>query len=111
MGPSYGYTAPLLVKTTIEISDDLLLRAKQAALARNTTLRAIVEEALQHALGPAGESVPPLRTVTWGSAGRGSRGLDAKTVRAALAREREGPQDDEYWRRRFGFVPAGAARR
>ncbi|MCD6675453.1 MAG: type II toxin-antitoxin system VapB family antitoxin [Burkholderiaceae bacterium] len=99
------------MKTTIEIPDDLLLRAKREALARKTTLRAIVEEALQRALGPAPESVPSLRTVTWGAGGRGSRALDAKTVRSALAREREGPQDDEYWRRRFGFVPSGVSRR
>lgn len=94
------------VKTTIEISDDLLLRAKQEALARNTTLRAIVEEALQRALGPPPESVPPLRTVTWGSSGRGKPTLDSKTVLAAIAREREGLQDDEYLRRRFGLVPS-----
>ncbi len=99
------------MKTTIEIADELLLRAKQEALARNTTLRAIVEEALQRALGPASESVPALRTITWGANGPRSRPLDAKTVRSALAREREGPQDDEYWRKRFGFVPPGQSRR
>ncbi|MCD6681534.1 MAG: type II toxin-antitoxin system VapB family antitoxin [Burkholderiaceae bacterium] len=99
------------MKTTIEISDDLLLRAKQEALARNTTLKAIVEEALRRALRPVPEAVPALRTVTWGASGRGARLLDAKTVRSALAREREGPQDDEYWRKRFGFVPSGPSRR
>jgi len=110
MGVVYGWMGAEVaseVKTTIEISDDLLLRAKQEALARNTTLKAIVEEALRRALGPAPESVPALRTITWGASGPGSRPLDANTVRSALAREREGPQDDEYWRRRFGFVPPG----
>lgn len=108
MGVEYGWMGA--VKTTIEISDDLLLRAKQQALARNTTLRAIVEEALHRALGQATEPVPPLRTVTWGSAGRNSRVLDAKAVRAALAREREGSTDDEYLRKRFGFVEPGSRR-
>jgi Arc/MetJ family transcription regulator len=99
------------MKTTIEIADELLLRAKQAALERNTTLRAIVEEALQRALGQAPASVPALRTITWGSTGRGSRVLEANTVRDAIAAERAGPHDDEYWRKRFGFVPPGASRR
>jgi hypothetical protein len=55
---------PYLVKTTLDIDDDLLRRAKQAALDRDTTLRAIVEEALVRALGQA--SAPtPIRTVVW----------------------------------------------
>ena len=35
------------MKTTIEIADSLLIRAKELAAARRTTLRAIVEEALR----------------------------------------------------------------
>ena len=34
------------MKTTIDISDDLLLRAKKRAQERNTTLRRVVEDAL-----------------------------------------------------------------
>jgi hypothetical protein len=52
------------VKTTLDLSDDLLRRAKQAALDRGTTLRAIVEEGLERLLGPATVDAP-LRLVTW----------------------------------------------
>ena len=38
------------MKTTIEISDDLLNRAKKRARTENKTLREIVEEALRHRL-------------------------------------------------------------
>jgi hypothetical protein len=38
------------VKTTVEISDDLLKRSQRLAKLRGTTLRAIVEEGLQLAL-------------------------------------------------------------
>ena len=101
------------MKTTIEIPDELLNRAKQAALERNTTLRVIVEEALQRALGPALGEVTALRTVTWGSP-RDARSapLDAGTVQAAIAREREGPLDDaDQWLERFGFVAPGVRRK
>lgn len=52
------------MKTTLELDDDLLRRAKQAALDRDTTLRAIVEEALELALGRAAGPVP-IRTIVW----------------------------------------------
>ncbi|HET7133695.1 MAG TPA: type II toxin-antitoxin system VapB family antitoxin [Gammaproteobacteria bacterium] len=38
------------MKTTVEISDDLLKRSQRLAKLRGTTLRAIVEEGLQLAL-------------------------------------------------------------
>ncbi|HVL59735.1 MAG TPA: type II toxin-antitoxin system VapB family antitoxin [Burkholderiaceae bacterium] len=53
------------MKTTLEIDDDLLRRAKQAALERGTTLRAVVEEALSRALRAAPDHPIPLRTITW----------------------------------------------
>jgi hypothetical protein len=62
MGPAPA--DPSIVKTTLDIDDDLLRRAKQAALDRDTTLRAIVEEALERSLGPVVAPVP-LRTVVW----------------------------------------------
>jgi predicted transcriptional regulator len=40
------------MRTTIRLDDDLLRRAKRAALERGTTLTAIVEEALRRALAP-----------------------------------------------------------
>ena len=98
------------MKTTIEISDELLRRAKRAALERNTTLRVIVEEALARALGEGRTRAAPLRTVTWPPAGavRNAR-LDARTVLDAIAREREHPADDAgYWSRRFPSIPSPA---
>lgn len=53
------------MKTTIEIADDLLTRAQQAAKRRKTTLRALTEEGLRLVLsktesGP--KKLPPLVT-------------------------------------------------
>ena len=78
------------MKTTIELSDDLLRRAKRAALERDTTLRAIVEEALARALGPADARSAALRTLTWPPAREvGATRLDADAVLAAIAMERD----------------------
>jgi len=99
-----------VVKTTIDISDDLLRRAKQAALERQTTLRAIIEAALERALGPAASALPPLRTPTWPPAGAGAPALDPDALRDVLDREREGSADDpERFAKRFGFTPPGRA--
>jgi len=59
------------MKTTIEIADDLLVRAQQVARRRKTTLRALTEEGLRMVLckdepGRAA-SLPPL--VTFGGDG------------------------------------------
>jgi len=94
------------MKTTIEISDELLRRAKQAALERGTTLRVIVEEALARALGAGQSKVAPLRTVTWPPEDAARAKLDARTVLEAIAREREHPPKDQgYWSRRFAAIP------
>ena len=49
------------MKTTIEISDPLLRRAKKLAAKRGTTLKAVIEDALRTELaaaeGPAGTGV------------------------------------------------------
>lgn len=98
------------MKTTIDISDDLLQRAKLAALERGTTLRTVVEEALERALGPAVAEAVPLRTVTWGRAKGAARLLlSDDEVLAAVAREREAA-DPDRWLQRFGFVPPGGER-
>ncbi len=60
------------MKTTLELDDELLRRAKQVALDRGTTLRAVVEEALARALGPATPPVP-IRTVVWPAVESGGR--------------------------------------
>jgi hypothetical protein len=101
------------MKTTIDLPDELLRRAKRTALERGTTLRAIVEDALTRALGAAASEPVALRTVTWGAAKkRGARPLDAAAVDALVAGEREGRLDDpDHWRERFGFVPPGLRRR
>lgn len=40
------------MRTTIRLDDDLLRRAKRAALERGTTLTAVIEDALRRALAP-----------------------------------------------------------
>lgn len=40
----------LIMKTTIDISDDLLLKAKALAAKRGTTLRAVIEQGLRQEL-------------------------------------------------------------
>jgi Arc/MetJ family transcription regulator len=40
------------MRTTIRLDDDLLAKAKRAAIERGTTLTAVIEEALRLALAP-----------------------------------------------------------
>jgi hypothetical protein len=78
------------MKTTIEISDPLLRRAKRLAAQRGTTLRVVIEEALAQALA-AGEreTAAPVRTHVFG--GRGLQpGLDWSDWNAIRARGYEG---------------------
>lgn len=44
------------MKTTVEVADDLLLLAKQRALDQGTTLKALIDAGLRHALSQAPES-------------------------------------------------------
>lgn len=98
------------MKTTIDISDDRLRRAKQAALERNTTLRAIIESALERALGAAAVTMPPLRTVTWPPADSRAPRLDPSELKAAIDAERDGhPTDSARIARRLGYTPPGFA--
>ena len=53
------------MKTTIELPDELLFRAKQAALERGTSLKEVIESALLQVLGRAPARQPALRTVVW----------------------------------------------
>ncbi|MCC5844321.1 MAG: hypothetical protein JJU05_08725 [Verrucomicrobia bacterium] len=46
------------MKTTIELPDDLLLEAKQAALHRRTTLRALMMSGLRRELGISASHSP-----------------------------------------------------
>jgi len=101
------------MKTTLDIEDNLLQRAKQAALDRNTTLRAIVEEALARALGPAADLDVPVRTITYppASAERGRRPT-TEAIDAAIAAQRADPADaPERLARRMGAATgSGRAR-
>jgi hypothetical protein len=55
------------MRTTIRLDDDLLAKAKKAALERGTTLTAVIEDALRRALAPGSQergnpfSVPTFR--------------------------------------------------
>jgi len=101
------------VKTTIDIADDLLRRAKKAALDRGTTLRTVVEEALTRALGPGMDEVASLRTVTWPPGVDASdRKVPADAVLRMIARDRASPLDDPARRvRRIGVASTGRGRK
>lgn len=74
------------MKTTIDIADGLLTRARRLAAKRGTTLRAVVEDALRRGLAAerSAEPAAPLQTHTF--RGRGLQpGLswdDWSTIRA-----------------------------
>lgn len=54
------------MKTTIDIADDLLLRAKQEAKASQTTLRSLIEAGLREILGRSSASKrKPVEAVTY----------------------------------------------
>ncbi len=54
------------MKTTIDIADDLLLRAKQEARASHTTLRSLIEAGLREILGRSSASKrQPVEPVTY----------------------------------------------
>lgn len=58
------------MKTTVEISDPLLARARKLAARRGTTVRALIEEGLRHVV--AQDRVPgrfKLRDASFGSGG------------------------------------------
>jgi Arc/MetJ family transcription regulator len=60
-----------IVKTTIEIADDLLARAKRKARRERKTLRDVVEEALREALaGPAARQAFRLKKQPFQGKGR-----------------------------------------
>jgi hypothetical protein len=54
------------MRTTIRLDEELLTRAKGEALARGTTLTAVIEDALRRALAPgAAPARPPLELPTF----------------------------------------------
>ena len=66
------------MKTTVEISDDLLIEAKKHAAEHRTTIRALMERGLRRELGgqapPAKAKPPAIRWVT--VAGGLPKGMD-----------------------------------
>jgi Arc/MetJ family transcription regulator len=103
----------IVMKTTLDIDDTLLLRAKQAALDRNTTLRAIVEDALARALGPAADADVPVRTLTFPpDLAKSAPRLDSDSIDAAIAAERSDPADaPRALSRRMGALDEAGPRR
>jgi hypothetical protein len=55
----YSHIVTHIMKTTLDLSDDLLIQAKTVAAHRRTTLRALVEHALRRELRPATEEQNP----------------------------------------------------
>ena len=55
------------MKTTVDIADDLLLRAKELARKEKTTLRQLIEDGLRETLARAGRSgkKPAVKTVVF----------------------------------------------
>ncbi len=81
------------MRTTIDLPDDLLARAKRAAAASKRPLRALIEDALREALGRRRGTVPssPVRLTTFGRSGLQS-GVDLDDS-AALLDLMEAPRD------------------
>ena len=75
------------MKTTIDIADDLLLRAKQEAKASQTTLRSLIEAGLREILGRSAASKRrPVEPVTFRGEGLQAefRGTGWDAVREAV---------------------------
>ncbi len=75
------------MKTTLDIEDNLLRRAKARALERGTTLRAVVEEALQRSLGVSPHREHPLRILRWPQ--HPGRPIDDARLLAAIKLDRQ----------------------
>lgn len=75
------------VKTTVELSDDLLLRAKRLAVERGTTLRELVEAGLRRELAVRERPTSAFTIEPWGD--------PREPIPAdVLARELRGPRGD-----------------
>lgn len=81
-----------VVKTTLEINDALLARAKRHAVEHGSTLRALVEESLRRTLDESDRSAPPAELADARFRGRGLEaggvGLDLDAFRELVDRER-----------------------
>ena len=59
------------MKTTVDIADPLLLRAKQVAALKKTTLKALIEDALRETLAKEDRAARPVELQTHTFRGRG----------------------------------------
>lgn len=94
------------MKTTIELPDKLLVKAKKAALERGITLKALLIEALEKTLGPQHTRVPELRTLVWPPAGKTVRRVSDDEILQMIRRERE-----TNFRSTAQTLPSGAQRK
>lgn len=73
------------MRTTIRLDDELLQRAKRAALDRGTTLTAVIEDALRRALSPeAVSSVEDVAIPTFRGEGGLQPGVDLDDTASLL---------------------------
>lgn len=88
MGLSDPYCCTIaVVKTTVEINDVLLRRAKAHAVEHGTTLRSLIEEGLRRTLdGPAEPPKERWRVIPWYGSGEAD---DPEVLRAAIREARE----------------------
>lgn len=77
------------MKTTLELPDELFRRAKQVALERGTSLKAIVTKALERELGPAEQDYPPIHTHVWPPPGTVAEKIPAEVVLKAIRAARD----------------------
>ena len=86
MGSNY-VSRMVTMKTTVDIRDDLLMRAKQVAAARHQSLKSVIEDSLHARLGQegwAGHRGGRQRTIKWVTARGGlPKGLNV-TNRAEM---------------------------
>ncbi len=80
-----------VVKTTVEIADDLFLRVQKMAREENTTFRALTEESLRNMLEskkPARKKLPPLVTFKGGGLTEEFKDASWEKIRNELYRGR-----------------------
>jgi hypothetical protein len=73
------------MRTTLVLDDQIIRQAKRRAAERNTTLSAVVNDALREALREAPPPVRPFRLITF--AGTGGVRHDPEDLRKVLAEE------------------------
>jgi hypothetical protein len=78
------------MKTTLEIPDELFRRAKEVALQRGTSLKAVVTQALEKELGSEVAERPPILTHVFPPYGTVTQLQDDDAVLKAIRELRDG---------------------